>query len=94
MGLALEGVDSGVLDVRLLSPLDLAVSKLGRFSSQDQDDIGSLARHRLITCAALRQRAEDALQGYVGDTARVQGVIEVAVRLVADVQARGGKKRR
>jgi hypothetical protein len=94
VGLALEGVDSGVLDVRLLSPLDLAVSKLGRFSSQDQDDIGSLARHRLITYAALRQRAEDALQGYVGDTARVQGVIEVAVRLVADVQARGGKKRR
>ena len=94
VGLALEGVDSGVLDVRLLSPLDLAVSKLGRFSSQDQDDIVSLARHRLITSAALRQRAEDALQGYVGDTARVQGVIEVAVRLVADVEARGGRKRR
>lgn len=31
--LALEGVDSSVLDVRLLSALDLAVSKIGRFSS-------------------------------------------------------------
>jgi hypothetical protein len=28
-----------VLDVRLLSPLDLAVSKQGRFSGQGRDDI-------------------------------------------------------
>jgi Nucleotidyltransferase of unknown function (DUF6036) len=91
---ALEGVDSTTLQVRLLSALDLAVSKLGRFSSQDQEDIESLARHKLVNSAALRRRAQDALRGYVGDTARVQGAIEVAVRVVADLEARGGKGRR
>ena len=91
--LVLEGVDSRVLDVRLLSALDLAVSKLGRFSSQDQDDIVTLAGRKLIDSASLRRRAEDALSAYVGDTARVQGAIEVAVRLVADAEARPRKGR-
>ncbi|MSR09029.1 MAG: hypothetical protein EXR82_05795 [Gammaproteobacteria bacterium] len=88
--LALEGGDATVLDVRLLSALDLAVSKIGRFSSQDRDDIAALARHRLISAAALRRRAGEALRGYVGDTRRVQGSIELASRVVADVEARGG----
>jgi hypothetical protein len=33
------------------------------------------------------------LRGYLGDTARVQGAIEAAVRVVADLEARGGKAR-
>jgi hypothetical protein len=92
--LALEAFDSSVLEVRLLSALDLAVSKIGRFSTQDQDDIATLARHKLINSAALRQRAEDALRGYVGDTARVQVSIELAFRIVADIEARGRRKRK
>jgi hypothetical protein len=39
----------------------------------------------------LRQRAEEALVGYVGATTRVQGSIELAVRIVADLEARSGK---
>ena len=89
--LALEGIDPGILEVRLLSALDLAVSKLGRFSSQDRDDIAALARHKLISSPKLRQRAEEALLGYVGDTTRVRGSIELAVRIVADTEARSGK---
>ncbi len=92
--LALEGIDSTALQVRVLSALDLAVSKLGRFSGQDQEDIATLARHKLISSAALRRRADDALRSYVGDTTRIQGAIAVAVRVVADLEARGGKKRR
>lgn len=80
--LALPGVDPSVLDVRLLSPLDLAVSKLGRFAGQDRDDIAALARHGLIDAASLRQRAEAALTAYVGDTARVQNTIDIACRIV------------
>jgi hypothetical protein len=91
--LAIEGVDSSILEVRVLAALDLAVSKLGRFSSQDRDDIAALARHRLISSAKLRQRAEQALVGYVGDTTRVQGSIELAVRIVADIETRGGTRR-
>jgi hypothetical protein len=93
VALLFEGIDSRVLEVRLLSALDLAVSKIGRFSSQDREDIATLARHKLIASTALRLRAEDALKGYVGDTIRLQGSIEVAVRIVADIEARGGKSR-
>jgi Nucleotidyltransferase of unknown function (DUF6036) len=92
--LVLGGIHSGVLEVRLLSALDLAVSKLGRFSGQDSDDILTLARHRLIGSLALRRRAEDALRGYVGDTARTQAAIEAAVRMVADLEGRHGRARR
>jgi len=92
--LALEGTDSTVLQVRVLSALDLAVSKLGRFSGQDQEDIATLARHKLINSVALERRAQDALRSYVGDTMRVSGAIAVAVRVVADLEARGARKRR
>jgi hypothetical protein len=88
--LTLDGVDANVLDVRVLSALDLAVSKLGSLSSQDRDDIASLARRKLINSARLRKRAEEALGGYVGDTSRLEGSIAIAVRIVADIEARGG----
>ena len=86
--LALPGVDANVLDVRLLSPLDLAVSKLGRFSSQDSDDIAALARHGLIEAEEVRQRAEAALTAYVGNTSRVQNIVDNT--RVSGVQPRPG----
>ena len=78
--LALPGVDAAVLDVRLLTPLDLAVSKLSRFASQDRDDIAGLARQGLIDATRLRQRAEEALGGYIGDLARLRNTIDIACR--------------
>ena len=89
--LTLAGIDAAVLEVRLLSALDLAVSKLGRFSSQDREDIEALARHKLISSSMLRRRSEEALRAYVGDTARVQGAIETAVRIVSDIESRAGR---
>jgi hypothetical protein len=89
VALSLDGIDAKLLDVRLLSPLDLAVSKLSRFSSQDRSDIVSLARKRLITSSALRERAEQALVAYVGAIERVQGSIDLAARLVADMERQG-----
>lgn len=86
--LELDGIDPAVLEVRLLTPLDLAVSKLGRFSSQDRTDIAALTLHKLIDSAALRRRAEEALRGYVGDTKRVQNSIEIACRVAADIESR------
>lgn len=91
--LELSGVDSAVLQVCVLSPLDLAVTKIARFSDQDRDDIATLARHKLIDSATLRERAAQALAGYVGDTARVKGSIDIAGRIVADVEKRRGKPR-
>ena len=78
----LQGVDGKVLEVRVLSPLDLAVSKLSRFSDQDREDIELLAREKLIDAKPLRKRAEEALGGYVGDVASVRTTIDLACRLV------------
>lgn len=92
MPLEVEGVDARRLQVRLLSPLDLAVSKLSRFSAQDRDDIRALAREGLLTEAKLRRRAHQALPGYVGNLTRIRNSIDIACRDVA-VLARKGKQR-
>jgi hypothetical protein len=84
--LALPGLEPQVLDVRLLTPTDLAVSKIGRFSSQDRNDIASLARRGLVQSASLRTRAVEAVANFVGDTARLRGNIETACRIVADAE--------
>ncbi|MDQ1243488.1 MAG: hypothetical protein QG550_2740 [Pseudomonadota bacterium] len=83
--LALEGIDPGVLDVRVLTPVDLAVSKLGRFSGQDRADIAALARRGLVNGSNLEKRALEALETYVGDTRRLRGTIASAVELVAAI---------
>jgi hypothetical protein len=80
--LALEGIDPGVLDVRILTPVDLAVSKLGRFSEQDRADIAALARRGLVNASDLERRATKALDNYVGDTRRLRGTIAQAVKIV------------
>jgi len=86
--LRLDGIDPGVLDVRLLAPLDLAISKLSRFSEQDRSDIISLVRHQGIRSDELRQRAQEALAGYVGSVDRVSGAIELACRIISDAERR------
>lgn len=80
--LTLPGIDAKVLDVRLLTPLDLAVSKLARFADIDRQDIEALAKHQLITARSLRKRAEESLHNYVGDLTRVRGAIDTACRLI------------
>ena len=87
---ALDGVDSEVIDVRLLTPLDLAVSKLSRFNDQDQEDIRILARSNLIEATAVRRRAEEALPDYVGNLPRIQNAIDIATRMV--MKETGGKR--
>ena len=83
VSLALQGIDPHILDVRILTPIDLAVSKLGRFSAQDREDIATLARRGLVAPELLQSRALAALGGYVGDTRRLRQNITAAVRLVA-----------
>ncbi len=80
--LSLPGLDGKILDVRVLSALDLAVSKLARFADVDRQDIEALAKRGLVTARALCKRAEEALVGYVGDLVRVRGAIDTACRLI------------
>lgn len=91
--LALKGIDSEVIDVRLLSALDLAISKISRFSSQDRDDLMALARHGLIRSTALRKRAEEAAQAYVGNVDTLRTSIDLACRIVEDVERQKSSSR-
>lgn len=47
--------------VKVLSPVDLAVSKVDRYSEQDIEDILELARKKLFTAQAFEQRATEAI---------------------------------
>lgn len=92
--LELDGVDAAVLDVRLLAPVDLAVTKIARLADPDRSDLAALARAGLVSEAALRTRAEEAVGGYVGDVARLQTSIELACRLVAEHATKGKRPKR
>ena len=78
--------DNGKLELRILSPVDLAVSKLARFADNDREDIASLARARLIHPEQLEERARAALRYYVGRTAGVELSLRDALRIVDEVQ--------
>ena len=88
--LELDGVDAGILDVRLLSPLDLAVSKISRLSDKDRADITSLTTQGLISAEALRRRAQEAASAYIGNQDVLKTSILLACRLVEDVEAHRG----
>ena len=85
VSITVKGIDRKILDVRVLSPLDLAVSKLSRFSDEDRNDIISLAKHRLIDAYSLRSRAESALTAYVGNVGAVSNTIKTACRIVESI---------
>lgn len=86
--LTLKSLDASILNVRLLSALDLAVSKISRFSSQDREDIAALAKHGLIKSAPLRRRSEQAMENYVGNLGTLEGAINLACRIVSDAEKR------
>lgn len=70
------GNESRLVQLFILNPLDLAVSKLSRFSPQDRSDILLLASHRLFTSVELRSQAAEALEFYVGDRSWLMHNIE------------------
>jgi hypothetical protein len=90
--LTLRRIDASVLDVRLLSALDLAVGKISRFSSQDRDDITVLGKHGLVKSAALRRRSEQAMENYVGNLDTLKGAIDLACRIVEDAEQRNARQ--
>ncbi len=67
---AWEGIgnERRLIHLLVFCPLDLAVSKLSRFSPNDRADIVALAQHRYFTSSQLKSRATQALDYYVGDT--------------------------
>lgn len=80
------GEDRRKIELRLLAPVDLAVSKLARFADNDREDIAALAREHLIAPEALEQRAREALQYYVGRLQGVEANLADALRIVREAQ--------
>ena len=64
-------VDLGLdyIQARVLSPVDLAVSKIARLADNDREDIQALVRLGLTTANEIERRANSALVGYIGGQA-------------------------
>jgi len=77
------------LQVHVLSPLDLAVSKIARFADNDKEDMAALASLGLITAEALESRAVAALGGFVGGLGMLRLNIRDAVALVKQHEVSG-----
>ena len=61
------GNERRLVQLRVLSPLDLAVSKLAHFSDQDREDIAALAADGHFTAGDLRTHALAAMGNTLGD---------------------------
>jgi Nucleotidyltransferase of unknown function (DUF6036) len=93
--LAIAGLDPTRIDVRVLAPVDLAISKLGRFGSHDRDDVFAMARAGLLDAAKFERRAKEALKYYVGHPAAPRANLRDAVALIrAHAPKKSGGDRR
>ncbi len=75
--------DNMVLHV--IDPVDLAVSKVARFSERDREDIRALAEHGLIDPGTFAKRADEALDYYIGDLTFVRHNLADASEIIASV---------
>jgi hypothetical protein len=75
------------MQVYVLSPVDLAVSKIARFADNDREDIQALVRLGLTTAAEIERRATDALVGYVGGQGMLLLNLRDAVALARKIEA-------
>lgn len=63
----------------VLSPLDLALSKIERFSTLDQSDIEALLKLKFFTVKELEHRALEALDQYCGNTTQLRDRVDRAI---------------
>ena len=81
-------LDTGLefIKVNLLSPVDLAVSKISRLSDNDKQDIVDLVRAGCTNSSAIEKRANDAIGGYIGNMKAVRQNIDSAVSLAKQAE--------
>ena len=72
--------DSDILWVYIVSPDDLAVSKLGRFAEHDREDIISLVEKGLISVSSLEKRANEAFSYYVGNVESAKVSLDIVLK--------------
>lgn len=75
-------LNSDLIEVYVLSPVDLIVSKVARLSGPDREDIEAIIRTCGVTAEEIETRAKEALGGYVGNPRPVllnlEDVLEMA----------------
>lgn len=85
-------VDLGIpnIKVHVLSPVDLAVSKVARLSDNDRQDIQSLVRAGLTTAGDIEARANEAIAGFVGGEAMLRANLRDALVLARAAELERG----
>ena len=76
----------GSMVLHVIDPVDLAVSKVARFSDRDREDIRALAECGLVDPEVFAERAEEALVLYVGDLTFVRRNLADAMQIVCAVE--------
>ena len=71
------------LVLHVIDPVDLAVSKVARFSERDREDIQVLAERGLIDPGTFAMRLKEAFDHFVGDMTLVQYNVRDAKEIVA-----------
>ena len=79
-----------MLRVHVFAPVDLAVSKLARFSANDREDIVALMTSGLTTGEEIAARAQEALPGYVGNPQNLLWHLEETLRLGKEIANKAG----
>ena len=83
-------VDLGLerIQVRVLAPVDLAVSKIARLADNDREDIQELVRLGLTTADEIEQRANSAMAGYIGGQSLLQVNLQDALAIARYAETR------
>ncbi|WP_218508309.1 DUF6036 family nucleotidyltransferase [Variovorax sp. dw_308] len=79
------GNEQRVVRLRVLAPVDVGVSKLGRFEGNDRGDILALAARGYFTAAEFRRRAEASASYFVGNVRRLQNTIDIVCKDIDDL---------
>lgn len=79
----------GDIVLHVITPLDLAVSKIARWQDRDREDIDALAAAGLIKAADVEKRGQEAIEYWVGDTTFIYHNLNDAVEMVKRHEADG-----
>jgi hypothetical protein len=78
----------GSIRVNVLSPVDLAVSKIARLADNDREDIRELVMLGLTDAGAIEARATEALGGYVGGIEMLKANLRDAIAIAREAETR------
>lgn len=82
-------LDIGLKSIKtfVLAPVDLAVSKIARFSDADREDIRDLAQAGLFDASQLAERAQEAIAAYPGSTTMIALNLRDALEDIQEARA-------